>query len=127
MVVAGLPLRDWLALTAIAGGAAVATGALAAGNAMFISSHDLAALSVVVAGLVGILVAVALAHRVTAASRSLGEAARRIGDPAAPKAEPPSILEFRRLAAELEETGARLEEARARERAGERARRELVA
>jgi signal transduction histidine kinase len=156
-----LPVQDSLAITAIAGFAAlssglagggvlrllrgrsffaqvsvvaltsvvaVAAGALAVGDAMFISVHDLKALAVVVlvAGFVGMLAALALACRVDRASRSLGEAARRIGDPAAPRAEPPSILEFRRLAAELEETGTRLEEARARELATEAARRELV-
>jgi len=115
-----------VALTSIA---AVAAGALAVGNAMFINAHDLNALAVVmvVAGFVGVLAALALAHRVDEASRSLGEVARRIGDPAAPRGELPSILEFRRLAAELEETGARLEQARAREQAIEAARRELVA
>jgi signal transduction histidine kinase len=106
----------------------VAAGALAVGNAMFINTHDLNVLAVVVvvAGFVGVLAAFALAYRVDHASRSLEEAARRIGDPAAPRGEPPSILEFRRLAAELEETAARLEEARAREQATEAARRELV-
>ncbi|MGH8933873.1 MAG: sensor histidine kinase [Egibacteraceae bacterium] len=114
-----------VALTSIA---AVAAGALAVGNAMFINAHDLNALAVVmvVAGFVGVLAALALAHRVDEASQSLGQAARRIGDPAAPRGELPSILEFRRLATELEETGARLEEARVREQATEAARRELV-
>ncbi|MGH8904959.1 MAG: sensor histidine kinase [Egibacteraceae bacterium] len=118
-----------VSVVALTSTVAVAAGTLAVGYAMFISAHDLNALAVVVvvAGFVGVLAAFTLAFRVDQASRSLGEAARRIGDPAAPRSAPPSILEFRRLAAELEETGARLEEARVRELATEAARRELVA
>jgi signal transduction histidine kinase len=118
-----------VSVVALTSTAAVTLGALAAGSAMFVSAHDLRALSliVVVAAIVGLLAAIALADRVAEAGRALGETARRIADPSAPRTAPPSISEFRRLAAELEDTAARLDRARAREQATEQARRELVA
>lgn len=117
-----------VALTAVT---AVAAGAIAAGVAMFESGHDLLALGVVVAtgAEVGIMSAFVLSRRVDAVGRSLGATARQLGDPGTGE-EPPDTIPIRELAAvqrDLRETGARLREARAREAAADRARRELVA
>lgn len=125
----GRPFVAQVSAVALTSTAAVAAGALAAGNAMFLSSHDLAALWVVVAvgAVVGVVGALVLGERVGTASQSLGKAARRIADPSV-TAETlrPSIREFTRLADELERTAKALEESRERERAMDRARRELV-
>jgi signal transduction histidine kinase len=117
---------------------AVVAAALGAGLAMFLSQTDLDTLGVVVlvAGSVGLWTALMLAHRITAASRLIGEAASRLGDwPAddvsgprhTPDAIRPSIREFADLASQLEDTAARLEAAHRRERALDASRRELVA
>ncbi len=124
-------LTAQLAVVALTSVAAVGAGALAAGSAMFLSAHDLDALVVIVAAAaaVGVFCALALGQRFGRASALLGEAARRLGDggsPAAGNGQVP-IREFQRLADELDQTAARLDEARARERAADAARRELVA
>jgi signal transduction histidine kinase len=73
-------------------------------------------------------VALILGHRVSAAAGAVGTMARRIGDDAEPGAPLPiGTGEFAALARELEETSRRLYEARARERATEASRRELIA
>ena len=116
-----------VALTAVA---AVAVGAWAAANAMFVSTHDLDALGVVLAaaGLVGVGAAVLLGRRVGRASRSLVEVARRIGEgEVGVEAGNPATTELAALARELERMSAALETARAREHALEASRRELVA
>jgi signal transduction histidine kinase len=116
-----------VALTAVA---AVAVGAWAAANAMFVSSHDLNALGVVLAaaGLVGVGSAVLLGRRVGRASRSLVDVARRIGEgEVGVEAGDPATTELAALARELERMSAALETARARESALEASRRELVA
>lgn len=115
-----------VALTAVV---AVAIGAWSAGRAMFFSSEDLDALSVVMiaAGTVAVCIALVLAERVAMSSRSLDEAATRIGaGDAVGNGQRPSIREFADLAQRLEDTAARLEVARAREQALGRSRRELV-
>ncbi|MGH2732741.1 MAG: sensor histidine kinase [Actinomycetota bacterium] len=118
---------------------ALGMGAASAARAMFLSSHDLAALVVVLiaAGTIGALVALVLGHRVGAATRALSAAARRIGErdfggfsPAGETGRFPvasQTQELSALARELEVMSARLEEAQARERALESSRRELVA
>jgi len=118
-----------IAVPALTSLAAVAAGALAASNAMLLSTPDFQALSVIVlaAGTVGLVSALALSARVGAASRALGEAARRIGEGGAPRGERPFIPEFAEIAAQLEDSAARLEEARERERVLDASRRELVA
>ncbi|MGH2704367.1 MAG: sensor histidine kinase [Actinomycetota bacterium] len=109
--------------------AAVAAAALAAAQAMFLSRHDLSALIVVIfaGGSVGVMAALWLGHRVGEASRAIAGAARRIGEgewhAVAGRAD---AAEFAALARELEEMSRRLEETRARERALEASRRELV-
>ncbi len=61
---------------------AVALGAWIAAETMFLSSHDLTALSVILvaSGTVGVLTAFALGQRVGRASRTLIDLARTIGD-----------------------------------------------
>jgi signal transduction histidine kinase len=110
--------------------AAVGIGAVAAAGAMFISSHDLYSLIVVLlaAGTVSLVVAGVLGGRVGAAGRTLSEATRRIGEGELPTTVPaPPGREFAALAADLEDMSRRLEAARERERALERSRRELTA
>lgn len=112
---------------------AVAVGAIAAGNAMFLSSHDLAALAVIVAtsAVVGVVCGMAVAHRVGAASRALGEDVRRIADggevaPVTGPSRTVAVRELVELHEQVRESRVRLELARASERAMDAARRELV-
>jgi signal transduction histidine kinase len=124
------PIGVQVAVVALATVAAIGAGAMAAANAMFISAHDLDTLLVIVlaASTVGALVALILGHRASVAARALGAMARRIGEGA--DLGPPAATrtgEFAAVARELEETSARLQEARARERATEESRRELIA
>ncbi|MGH2689714.1 MAG: sensor histidine kinase, partial [Actinomycetota bacterium] len=116
-----------VALTAVA---AVAGGAVVAARAMFLSEHDFAVLMtmLVAAGTVGTLVAFALGDRVGRASRELASVARSIGEGAfSPHHGSPTAREFADVAAELDAMSQKLEETRARERALESSRRELVA
>jgi signal transduction histidine kinase len=114
---------------------AVGVGAWAGAQAMFLSDHDLDALAVMLlaAGAVGVGAALLLGRRVGDVSRSLAEVARSLGhgttgEGAAPGFPAPAAPpELARLRAELEQTSARLDEARARERALDASRRELVA
>ncbi len=114
---------------ALTGMAAVVVGVLVAARAMFISPHDLDVLLTVTAaaGLVGVVAAVILGHRVAGASRSLGEATRRIGTGREVGATPVAAVELTRLGRELDAMAARLAEAQSREQAVEASRRELVA
>ena len=125
-------------ILALAPVCAVAIGVAAASWAMFISSHDLHVLFVILAaaGTVGVISAVLLGRRVAAAGRSLGAMARRLGDeatgsppgpPADGRAGRAAPLEMALLAAELEATSARLAEYQERTAALDRSRRELVA
>ncbi len=114
---------------------AVIAGAFAAARAMFISHHDLTALTVVLisVGIVAIAIGRWLGARIGAASRSLAATARRLGDDADDDRAQPSALErgapaeLTQLADELAATQARLDEARARQQQLEASRRELVA
>jgi signal transduction histidine kinase len=106
-------------------------GSVAAAEAMFISEHDLSALVVILvsAGTVGVTGSLVLGSRVGAASTSLVEVARRVGE-TEPGERQPAIdapRELARLGQALSAMEIRLEEARARERMLERSRRELVA
>jgi signal transduction histidine kinase len=114
---------------------ATAIGIAWAASKMFISHHDLHVLWIVLAGAgaVGVVLAVLLGRRVAAASRTVGEMLRRLGDGNSavgfgvgprPAAAPGELAT---LAAELEQTSARLAEAQAQAQALERSRRELVA
>jgi signal transduction histidine kinase len=124
------PLGDQATVLVLVAVATVGVGAMAAAGAMFISRHDLHSLLVILlaAGTVSMVVAGILGGRVAAAGRALGEAARRIGDGDLHSAVPaPAGGEFAALARDLEEMSRRLHEARERERALERSRRELTA
>jgi len=122
------------AVAALAAVLAVAIGVAWAASQMFLMKHDLRVLWVVLisAGTVGLLVAVLFGRRVATASRSVGEIARRLGEQG-PEAgpgtagRPAAPGELAALAAELDQTSARLAEAQAQAAALERSRRELVA
>jgi signal transduction histidine kinase len=115
-------------LVAIAG---TMLGAVVAAKAMFVSTHDLKALFVILvgAGIVGVLAALHLGDEVDRASRTLGDVTRRIGadEVAGPMVASSAPEELTRLARELETMGQRLNEARAREQRVEQSRRELIA
>lgn len=117
-----------LALTTTA---SLMLGALVAAQAMFISEHDLAALSVVLvaSGTAGVIMSLVLGARIGAASRDLVDTARRIGgdSSASPKRVAAAPQELTRLGHELAEMEQRLDEARRAERTLEASRRELVA
>jgi signal transduction histidine kinase len=119
-----------LTVVALAPVAAVGVGAMAAAQAMFLSRHDLDTLLVILlaAGTVGGMVALLLGRRMSAAGRSLGEAARRIGhgDLKAKFAET-DTAEFAALAEELDQMARSLDDAREKERTLEASRRELTA
>jgi signal transduction histidine kinase len=123
-----------VAAVALVAVVSVGVGAWAGAQAMFLSDHDLGALSVMLlaAGAVGVGAALLLGRRVGQVSRSLVEVARTIGDGDRADGElggsaPVAPQELARLREELELTSARLEEARAREQALDASRRELVA
>jgi signal transduction histidine kinase len=126
------------AVAALAAVLAVAIGVAWASSQMFLMKHDLRVLWVVLisAGTVGLVVAILFGQRVAAASRSVGEMARRLGESGADgdlslgvgspvRRRAPG--ELATLAAELEQTSARLAEAQAQASALEKSRRELVA
>jgi signal transduction histidine kinase len=125
------------AVAALAAVLAVAIGVAWASSQMFLMKHDLRVLWVVLisAGTVGLIVAIVFGRRVAAASRSVGEMARRLGESgfegdftlAAGAGTRRVPGELASLAAELEQTSARLAEAQAQASALERSRRELVA
>lgn len=119
-----------IAVVSLTSVAAVAAGAVSAANQMFISSHDLRALMVVLsaAGAVGATGALMLGRRVARASRWLGASASLIAEGKAPVEAPhPVSEELRSVAFALEDMSQRLDASRERERAMERSRRELVA
>ena len=107
----------------------VLAGAFAASKGMFLSSHDLGVLGVVlvVTAPVGLLTALWLARALVRGSRALGLAALAIGAEGTPLAASASVpAELAAVSAELAAAGHRLDEARQRERALEASRRELV-
>ncbi|MEX1007367.1 MAG: HAMP domain-containing sensor histidine kinase [Acidimicrobiia bacterium] len=120
-----------IAATALVVLIAVGAGAFVAAQAMFLSEHDLAALSVILvaAGVVGVGTAVALGRRVGRASQTLIDVARGIGTGEVALVESPPAVpqELARLYHELLVASARLDDARRREQALEASRRELVA
>jgi signal transduction histidine kinase len=123
-------LGTQITVVALTGVGAVGAGAATAAKQMFLTSHDLSALIVILvaAGAVGIAFSLALGARVTEVSRSLERAALRIGtgERVASIGGPPAG-ELSRLAERLEETSVQLEQTRAREAALDASRRELVA
>ncbi|MEU6405776.1 HAMP domain-containing sensor histidine kinase [Streptomyces sp. NPDC046985] len=108
---------------------AMLAGTLTVAWAMFLSPHDLTVVTTVVAmaAVVSLAVALPLGHWVVARSRALTAAARAFGEDGgftAPHA--PATAELTALTAELEATSRKLAASRARERALEDSRRELV-
>ncbi len=105
-------------------------GVILAAGSMFVSSHDLGALLVVLvaSATVAVVMAVRFGSRIGTASRDLEELTRRLGDgDLIMVGDVPVADELRRVAAELHLASERLDEARTRERSMERARRELIA
>lgn len=125
------PLGVQCAALALTTTGSLMLGALAAAQAMFISEHDLAALSVVLvaSGTAGVITSLLLGARIGAASSDLVETARRIGgeNPVGPVRVVDAPRELARLGEELAEMEIRLEAARRAERTLEASRRELVA
>jgi signal transduction histidine kinase len=121
-------------VAALAPVVAVAIGVTWATSGMFITRHDLRVLWVVLvaAGAAGMATSLVLAQTVSAASRSVGEMARILGEdgPGALAPSPTGLAapgELAALARDLRRTSAMLAEAQARAGAEEQSRRELVA
>jgi signal transduction histidine kinase len=110
---------------------AIVAGTLGTAEAMFLSRHDLGVVGMVcvVAGIVASGVSWLLGRRVESGSMALLQAARSMGDEAVQFRPPtqPLAAEFADLSRELADTSAKLVSSRARERALEQARRQLVA
>jgi signal transduction histidine kinase len=128
------PLAVALAIVSVVTVAAMAAGTVGVAQAMLLSSHDLTVMMVVcgVAAVLGVGVATVLGRPVVADVRALQQSAHGLGsatseDSAYHPPRPSSIAELADLSLELERTSARLSEARARERAVEQSRRELIA
>jgi len=110
---------------------AIVAGTLGTAEAMFLSQHDLGVVVMVcaVAGVVAAAFSWLLGRQVTSGSLALRQAARSLGDEAGQFRPPvlPLSAEFAALSHELSETSAKLARSRARERALEQSRRQLVA
>ncbi len=115
-----------------------AVGVMAAARAMFISSHDLSVLLVVLvaAGSAGTAAALRLGWHAHTGSRQVEALAGRIGgDPGGQRHDaggsdadrPPATAELARLAERITTVSTELDEARRREQALEQSRRELIA
>jgi signal transduction histidine kinase len=124
------PVGTQVAAVALTTVVALMAGAYAAAKAMFISSHDLAALLVVLfaAGTVSVAGSLVLGERVEHAGRALEEVARRIGrgEPSPTATVVAGPEELTRLGTELAAMEVRLDETQRRERTLEASRRELV-
>jgi len=133
VVVARRSIAAQAAIATLAPVLAVAIGVLWASSGMFLMGHDLWVLWVVLtaSGSVALIAALLLGRRVADASRSVGAMARRLGEDGPGVLEPGkgrgAPQELSALAAELEQTSARLAEANEQAAAVERSRRELVA
>ena len=110
---------------------AIVAGTLAAAEAMFLSQHDLGVVVMVcvIAGVVAAAFSWLLGQQVAAGGAALRQAARSLSDEAGQFRPPaqPLAAEFAAVSAELAETSAKLARSRARERALEDSRRQLVA
>lgn len=129
------PLSVALGAVSVVTVAAMAAGTVGVAQAMFLSSHDLTVMMVVcgVSAVLAVAVAAVLGRPVVADVRALQRAAHGLGSASSDTEgayhppRPSSIAELADLSRELERTSARLTEARARERAVEQSRRELIA
>lgn len=121
-------LRAQAVLVAMTPLAAMVFGVVATFAIRLLSPHDLRVLVVILAaaGPVGVLAALVLGDRLQSASRALAELASQMEEGRSRGPEPPLALELAELRAELEETSSRMREAKAREEALDRSRRELV-
>lgn len=137
-LIGGLVLRGMRTATLRAQAVAVAlvavfgtgVGVVLAASAMFVNSHDLGALLVVLLAstTTAVVMAIRFGSRIGTASRDLEELARRLGEgDVVMVGDVPVAQEMQRLASELAMASERLDEARRRERAMESARRELIA
>jgi signal transduction histidine kinase len=110
---------------------AIVAGTLASAKAMFLSQHDLGVVVMVciVAGIVAFAFSWLLGRQVESGSAALRRAARALGDESGHFRPPamPMAAEFAALSRELTDTSAKLTRSRARERALEQSRRQLVA
>jgi signal transduction histidine kinase len=115
-----------VALSAIG---AVAVGVRVAAHRMLVSDDDVAVLdvSLLSAGVVAVTGALLVGRRIGRAEASLVAMARGVGTRTPAPAPPDAPRELARLARELDDSATRLHEARAREQALDRSRRELVA
>ncbi|HEY2076897.1 MAG TPA: HAMP domain-containing sensor histidine kinase [Streptosporangiaceae bacterium] len=110
---------------------AIVAGTLGTARAMFLSQHDLGVVVMVcvVAGIEAAVFSWLLGRQISSSSSALRQAARALGDEAGPFRPPalPLAAEFAALSQELTNTSAKLAKSRARERALEQSRRQLVA
>ncbi|MGA8461271.1 MAG: histidine kinase dimerization/phospho-acceptor domain-containing protein, partial [Streptosporangiaceae bacterium] len=110
---------------------AIVAATLGTAEAMFLSRHDLGVVVTVcvIAGLVASAFSWLLGRQVESGSAALRRAARSLGDEAGQFTPPvqPLAAEFAALSRELAGTSAKLARSRARERALEQSRRQLVA
>jgi signal transduction histidine kinase len=123
-------IRGQIAVVALTCLLAVGLGTATAAQQMFISSHDLRSLVVVLvaAGTVSVAIAVGLGIRVGRDAAVLEESARRVqSNHVVNNIDRPQTRELASVAAELESMLARIEEGMARERALDASRRELIA
>jgi signal transduction histidine kinase len=110
---------------------AIVAGTLGTARAMFLSQHDLGVVVMVcvVAGIEAAVFSWLLGRQISSSSSALRQAARALGDEAG-HFQPPALplaAEFAALSQELTTTSAKLAKSRARERALEQSRRQLVA
>src|ERR1700744_2403222 len=110
---------------------AIVAGTLGTAKAMFLSQHDLGVVVMVcvVAGIEAAVFSWLLGRQISSSSSALRQAARALGDEAGLFRPPalPLAAEFAALSQELTDTSAKLAASRARERALEQSRRQLVA
>ena len=110
---------------------AIVAGTLGTAEAMFLSQHDLGVVVMVciIAGVVASAFGWLLGRQIESGSAALRQAARSLGDEAGQFRAPaqPLAAEFAALSRELTDTSAKLAKSRARERALEQSRRQLVA
>jgi signal transduction histidine kinase len=117
-------------IAAITALVSVVVGVIGAAQAMFLTEEDLGALVVILgaSATIAAVAAVVIGQRVGRASEALVESARQLGEGATDLGTPGDLpQELARLHAELSRSATRLADARARERALDRSRRELVA
>ena len=110
---------------------AIVAGTLVTAKAMFLSQHDLGVVVMVcvIAGILASAFGWLLGRQIESGSAALRRAARSLGDESGQFRAPaqPLAAEFAALSRELTDTSAKLAKSRARERALEQSRRQLVA